>query len=191
MAKDAVDAARRDLRKGVPDSVTERLGLIGAEGYEVLWNERHRLAESAGLHVARVEHLLNRYGSCVRDLLTLIADDAALGEPITGARDYLRVEVVYAASHEGALHLDDVLARRTRVSIEEWDRGTGCAPEVAALMATVLGWDAEMQAREVEHYLLRVEAERASQREPDDQTADAARLGAPDIVPLRGDLLAQ
>ena len=41
--------------------------------------------------------------------------------------------------------------------------------------------------REVDHYLLRVEAERASQRQPDDQTADAARLGAPDIVPLRGD----
>ena len=51
-------------------------------------------------------------------------------------------------------------------------------------MAPVLGWSAAQIAREVEHYLARVEAERLSQQQPDDQTADAARLGAPEIVPL-------
>ena len=51
--------------------------------------------------------------------------DPTLGEPLPGAEDYLRVEVVYAATHEGARHLDDVLARRTRISIETWDRGVG------------------------------------------------------------------
>jgi glycerol-3-phosphate dehydrogenase len=188
MAKDAVDAATHNLGPAVPDSVTERLPLLGAEGFEVLWNERHRLAKQSGLHVARIEHLLHRYGTCTRELLALIADDPSLGKPIPGAGDYLRVEVVYAASDEGALHLDDVLTRRTRISIEEWDRGTVCAPDVAALMGRVLGWDADTQEREVRHYLLRVEAERASQREPDDQAADAARLGAPDIIPLRGDV---
>jgi glycerol-3-phosphate dehydrogenase len=35
--------------------------------------------------------------------------------------------------------------------------------------------------REIEHYLTRVAAERESQRKPDDRTADAARLGAPDV----------
>jgi glycerol-3-phosphate dehydrogenase len=188
MGKDAVDAAAKNLGPAVPASATERLPLLGAEGFEVMWNERHRLAASSGLHVARIEHLLHRYGSCTRDLLALVAADPELGKPIPGAADYLRVEVVYAASHEGALHLDDVLTRRTRISIEEWDRGTSCAPDVAALMGDVLGWDDDTRKREVEHYLLRVEAERASQLEPDDQTADAARLGAPDIIPLRGDV---
>jgi glycerol-3-phosphate dehydrogenase len=188
MGKDAVDAAAKNLGPAVPDSVTERLPLLGAEGFEVMWNERHRLATQSGLHVARIEHLLHRYGSCTRDLLALVAADPDLGRPLTGAADYLRVEVVYAASDEGALHLEDVLTRRTRISIEEWDRGTGCAAEVAELMARVLSWDDETRAREVEHYVLRVEAERASQREPDDQAADAARLGAPDIIPLRGDV---
>lgn len=51
-------------------------------------------------------------------------------------------------------------------------------------MAPVLGWDEERIEREVRHYEKRVEAERESQRQPDDLTADAARLGAPDIVPL-------
>jgi glycerol-3-phosphate dehydrogenase len=36
----------------------------------------------------------------------------------------------------------------------------------------------------VEHYLARVAAERLSQEQPDDGTADAARLGAPEIVPV-------
>jgi glycerol-3-phosphate dehydrogenase len=49
----------------------------------------------------------------------------------------------------------------------------------------VLGWTAEQTKKEVDNYRLRVEAERASQEQPDDETADAARLGAPDVVPLR------
>ena len=48
-------------------------------------------------------------------------------------------------------------------------------------MAPVLGWDEHDVAREVEHYRARVEAERESQHQPDDLTADAARLGAPDV----------
>ena len=39
---------------------------------------------------------------------------------------------MYAAAYEGALHLDDILARRTRISIETWDRGVAAATEVAA-----------------------------------------------------------
>ncbi len=81
----------------------------------------------------------------------------------------------------GARHLDDVLTRPTRVSIDTPHRGVDSAPEVADLMAAVLGWDDERTAREVEHYVARVAAERESQRMPDDSTADAARLGAPDV----------
>ena len=51
-------------------------------------------------------------------------------------------------------------------------------------MGRVLGWSEEQCAREVSHYLARVEAERESQQMPDDETADSARLGAPEIVPL-------
>jgi glycerol-3-phosphate dehydrogenase len=139
----------------------------------------------AGLHVARVEHLLGRYGSRVDEVLALLDEDPDLGRPLPGAEDYLCAEVVYAASYEGARHLDDVLARRTRISIETFDRGLGAAEEVAELMGGVLGWNAEQRAREVEHYHARVAAERESQEQPDDRTADAARMGAPDIVPVR------
>ncbi|WP_236246391.1 glycerol-3-phosphate dehydrogenase/oxidase [Streptomyces sp. CC210A] len=184
MAKDAVDEAVHGLDRRVAACVTEDVPLLGAEGYRALWNARARIAARTGLHVARVEHLLNRYGSLTEELLDLVAEDPSLGEPVTGADDYLRAELLYAASHEGARHLDDVLTRRTRISIETFDRGTRCARECAELMARVLGWGEDQIAKEVEHYEKRVEAERESQRQPDDQTADAARLGAPDIVPL-------
>ncbi|MEU9777014.1 MULTISPECIES: glycerol-3-phosphate dehydrogenase/oxidase [unclassified Streptomyces] len=184
MAKDAVDAAVHGLDQRVAACVTEDTPLIGAEGYHAVWNARARIAARTGLHVVRVEHLLHRYGALTEELLALVAEDPSLGEPLTGADDYLRAEVVYAASHEGARHLDDVLTRRTRISIETFDRGTRCARECARLMAPVLGWGPEQIDKEVEHYEKRVEAERESQRQPDDLTADAARLGAPDIVPL-------
>jgi glycerol-3-phosphate dehydrogenase len=52
---------------------------------------------------------------------------------------------------------------------------------VADLMAEVLEWDDDTRAGEIEHYVKRVEAERESQHQPDDHTADAARLGAADV----------
>ncbi|GAA2075388.1 glycerol-3-phosphate dehydrogenase/oxidase [Streptomyces albiaxialis] len=184
MAKDAVDEAVHGLDHRVADCVTEEVRLSGAEGYHALWNGRARIAQKTGLHVARVEHLLNRYGSMIDEVLALIADDSKLGDPLPAADDYLKAEIVYACTHEGARHLDDVLTRRTRISIETFDRGTLSARECAELMAPVLGWDMDQIDREVAHYEKRVEAERESQLQPDDQTADAARLGAPDIVPL-------
>ncbi|WP_165986630.1 glycerol-3-phosphate dehydrogenase/oxidase [Streptomyces sp. YIM 98790] len=184
MAKDAVDAAVHGLDIRVADCCTEEVRLAGAEGYPALWNARARIAARTGLHTARVEHLLNRYGSLTEELLELIAAEPRLGEPLPAADDYLRAEIVYACTHEGARHLEDVLTRRTRISIETFDRGTRSARECAGLMARVLGWGDKQIEREVQHYEKRVEAERESQLQPDDRTADAARLGAPDTVPL-------
>jgi glycerol-3-phosphate dehydrogenase len=180
MAADAVDAAAKDLA-GVPASLTEHIPLLGAHGFEDAWEIRGRIAREHGLAVATVEHLLHRYGSLVYDILALADDRPDLLEPLCGAPEYLAVEAVYAARSEGALHLDDILTRRTRISIETVDRGVNAAPAVADLIAPVLGWSDEVKAREVEHYRARVDAERQSQRQLDDRTADAARLGAPDV----------
>jgi len=188
MAKDAVDEAVHGLEshldRRVPASATEKVPLLGAEGYHALWNSRGVLAARSGLHEARIEHLLHRYGSLVDEIIDLVEQDPSLGEELPGGPEYLKAEIVYAASHEGALHLDDALARRTRLSITTFDRGVGAVDETARLMAGVLGWSEEQVANEVQHYRARVEAERASQQMPDDETADAARLGAPDLVPL-------
>jgi glycerol-3-phosphate dehydrogenase len=187
MAADAVDEAVHGLAddgRTAGPCVTETVPLVGGDGYHAVWNQRHDLARRSGLHLSRVEHLLERYGTLVTELLDMVAADPGLAEPLPGAEDYLKVEVVYAATHEGARHLDDVLTRRLRVSIETFDRGVTAAPSVADLMSGPLGWDDAQRAREIEHYEKRVEAERESQRQPDDHTADAARKGAPDVVPV-------
>jgi glycerol-3-phosphate dehydrogenase len=184
MARDAVDAVAHGLDGRVAPSCTDAVPLVGADGYIALWNARYSLARSSGLHVARIEHLLHRYGALAGEVLDLIAAEPGLGKPLAGADDYLRAEVVYAASHEGARHLDDVLARRTHVSIETWDRGLSVAGEAAGLMAAPMGWKSRQVAREVENYQARVAAERASQDAETDQDADAIRVGAPDIVPV-------
>ena len=184
MAADAVDVAVRGLGvvgAGAGPSVTAEVPLLGADGYKALWNTRSRLAADSGLSTEWVEHLLNRYGSLTAELFALVAERPELGRPLDSAPGYLGVEALYAASHEGALHLDDILARRTRISIETWDRGVGAAREVAGIVAPVLGWDEGQVDREIQHYESRVAAERESQHMPDDLSADAARLGAPDV----------
>lgn len=181
MAADAVDATAEDVHVPLADSVTERIPLLGAEGYPALINQAPALAAEYALPVWRVEHLLNRYGSLIEEVLAPIRDDASLGRPLQGGDSYLRAEIRYAATHEGALHLDDVLTRRTRISIETKHRGTECAVEVADLIAPALGWSSAQKDAEVDVYLARVAAERESQEEADDQAADAARLVAKDI----------
>ncbi len=180
MARDAIDMAVGNLDHGVPPSCTERVPLLGAVGYQSRWNSRHRIAAEAKLHLGAVEHLLGRYGSQSDLLLALIADQPGLGEPIAHGGPYLRAEVIFAVTHEGAMHLDDVLTRRTRLSIETFHRGVDCAHEVAQLMAGPRQWDERTILDEVNHYRQRVAAERDSQTCADDRTADAVRMGAPE-----------
>ncbi|KRF14393.1 glycerol-3-phosphate dehydrogenase/oxidase [Nocardioides sp. Soil796] len=186
MARDAIEAASHSLKTTVNltvrDSITDRVPLVGADGFETRSNQRVLLARRSGLHVARIDHLLGRYGDLVDEVLALLAERPELRVPLEGAEDYLAGEVVYAVTHEGAQHLDDVLTRRTRISIEMFDRGVAAAPKVASLMAGKLGWDDRRRADEVDHYLRRVEAERQSQAKLTDQEADEARVQVRDIV---------
>jgi len=185
MARDAIDAAAHSLSTtggDVRECISHRVPLVGAAGFETRSNQRVALARRSGLHVARIDHLLGRYGGLVDELLALIDARPELAHPLEGAEDYLSAEVVHAVTHEGARHLDDVLTRRTRISIETFDRGCTAAQPAARLMAGELGWDTGREADEVDHYLRRVEAERQSQEKLTDQEADEARVSAPDIV---------
>ena len=181
MAEDAIDEAVAALDGRVPESTTMEIPLLGAEGYQAAWNKRGKIAKARraqGAHRAPAQP----YGTLTDEVLDLIRERPELAEPLPGADDYIGAEVVYAASHESALHLEDVLARRTRISIEAWDRGESAAPVAAQLMAGVLGWSDSETEDEVANYLKRVAAERASQLEPDDESADRVRLEAPDIT---------
>jgi glycerol-3-phosphate dehydrogenase len=182
MAADAIDAAAADLGP-IPASVTEHVPLVGAEGYAAMVNLTGELAREHHLPRWRVEHLLGRYGSLLAEVLALGDEDPSLLQPVPAAQEYLRAELRYAATHEAALHLDDILARRTRMSIETKHRGVDAAQETADLVRDVLGWDDDQVRAEVDSYTQRVAAERRSQELGDDAASDAARREAPEVRP--------
>lgn len=181
MAEDVVDAAVHGLSNEVPASGTKDVPLVGADGYHAAVNEKTALSRRYGLASERLGRLLERYGTLATEVLALIDEDSALGEPMPGAPGYLRAEIVYAVTHEGALHLDDILTRRTHIFMETADRGLEAAEEAARLAAPALGWDEPRVAGEIERYQQRVAAEREAGRQPDDRLADAARMRTPGL----------
>ena len=184
MAKDAVDFALGARAAQVP-SITERIPLLGAVGLEALARRATVAARSYGWSGQTVDHLLHRYGSTLSDLVDEIAVRPDLARPLEHAPAYLRAEITYAATHEGVLHLEDVMLHRTRLNYEMADRGVAALPEIAELVGEVLGWDAERTASEVANYTARAQAEAAAEAEPDDAAAEQVRLRSTDVAPMR------
>jgi glycerol-3-phosphate dehydrogenase len=129
MAQDAVDAAV--VAAGLPagPSRTAGLPLVGAATRPVL----------AGLEGP--ERLVRRYGAEADAVLaharavTGLNDDALLA-PVAVRVPVTRAELLWAVSHEGALDVDDLLDRRTRVGLVRADRDAAlpAAREALALL---------------------------------------------------------
>jgi glycerol-3-phosphate dehydrogenase len=162
MARDLVDAAVADLNRKVPDSCTEDVALLGADGVGALRNRIDLLAEERGVSRELVTHLLNRYGSLYEEVLDLAVGSESLLSPLIPGLEYLKVEILYAALFEGARSIEDVLSRRTRISFETSDGGLSIAPEVAGIIAGVLGWSDAQVDQEISGYRQLIESQRNS-----------------------------
>src|SRR6202012_3813941 len=121
--------------------------------------EAERLAEDYGLPREAVEHLLDRYGTLTEEVLELTRDDPSLGRPLADGHPYRAAEVAYAVTHEGALHVEDVLVRRVRLFIETGANGAEADGPVTAIMGDLLGWGAARRAGESEGFLELLEAD--------------------------------
>lgn len=153
MGKDVIDLAGIELRRLIPESVTEKLPIVGADGYFALVQQAERIAEESGLSVDSVIHLLNRYGSLISEVLEIIHDDPKLAKPLTKDLPYLKAEIYYAASHEGARSVDDVISRRTRLAFEAPNSAVDLANDVATIIAPVLKWTPKQKKDSVNAYL--------------------------------------
>lgn len=180
MARDAVDEAARGTTWAGRRSRTQDVPLVGAVGYEQARADLSATACAHGLDGQQVEHLLRRYGALTADLDALLEARPDLAGRIGGAGDYVRAEVVLAVTAEGAMHIDDVMTRRTHIAVETPDRGIASVEEVAGLMAAELGWSDEQRDAEVTHYRDRVAAEISAQALPDDAAATAVRAAVED-----------
>jgi len=158
MARDVIDAVAPAIGREVPGSVTDQVPLLGADGLAAVQPAAGRLAEDYGVTRTAVEHLLGRYGTLATEVLGLVRADPELAHPLAEGHPYLRAEVAYAVTREAALHVEDVLMRRTRLFIESADSGTAAAAEVSAIMGRLLGWSRRRRAAETRRYLDLVQA---------------------------------
>jgi glycerol-3-phosphate dehydrogenase len=176
MARDVIDAAVAGFSAPASESVTDQLPLLGADGLPAVRAAAGRTAAEYGVPRAAVEHLITRYGSLAAEVLELIGADPGLARPLAAGYPYLRAEVVYAVTHEGALHVEDVLARRVRLLIESPDAGVSAAADVAALMGGLLGWNRRKRSQEARQY--------ADFARNSTQALRSAPAGSPAAVPV-------
>ncbi len=170
MAEDVVNFAAEGSFKDRA-SITHALPLLGGQGYGEWVDQTEDLTARYGWDHDRVDRLLNRYGSLLAELLELIEQDPSLGSPLEQAPSYLRAEIAYAAQYEGAMHLDDLLSRRTRLVHETADRGLAALEEILQIAAPLLGWDTERAEAERSAYTSYIEAVRAAEKVQDDAAA--------------------
>ena len=157
MAEDAIDAAVVDLKRLTPDSCTESLAIVGADGYSVLKNQKAAIAKSYGISEATFEHLLNRYGSLFVEVLEAAKSDEKLALPLSTQLPYIGAEILYAVTHEGALSVSDVMNRRTRINFEAQDQGRSILDTVAEIMAKPLGWSKADMKKSISEYISEID----------------------------------
>ncbi|WP_339621106.1 glycerol-3-phosphate dehydrogenase/oxidase [uncultured Salinibacterium sp.] len=184
MAKDAVDfAIGKDAAKANP-STTETVALLGAEGLEEATAGAAALGATFGWSDQMIDHLLHRYGAKISEIAAIAEAEPEMAKPLAQASAYLRAEIAYAITHEGALHLEDLMVRRTRMNYEYLNEAMAAVPEVAEIAAKLLGWDEQTTAHEVAVYTQMAEAVAAAALTRDDESASDVREAAPQIVPL-------
>ncbi|MCS4532160.1 glycerol-3-phosphate dehydrogenase/oxidase [Corynebacterium sp. ES2730-CONJ] len=184
MAEDAVDFALGANKAKQMPSRTQLTPLIGADGYHALWNRREELAAEYQLSVDHIEDLLDRYGSDIFTLLESIKEEETLGHELGAAPEYLRAEIAFACTHEGALHLEDIMVLRTRLNHEKKDRGLAAVLEIADLAAVYLGWDEERKQHEIDSYQQRCEAEARAEDISGEHEAQEIRAQVESVAPM-------
>jgi len=182
MARDVIDAAVADFDRWVPASVTDQLPLLGADGLAAASAEAGRLAEDYDVPCETVEHLLERYGTLAEEVLELTRTSPDLARPLAEGHPYLGAEVAYAVTHEGALHVEDVLVRRVRLFLETGEAGAEAAGPVATIMGDLLGWDSGRRAAEIGRYLELAEADTRALKELASADGPHAVMGGPAAV---------
>ncbi len=163
MAEETVDLVARQLRKqGIEAGrcVTENLMLGGWEGevsnMEEIKEVFRAMASRLRISAATADVLMQMYGRRAMEVVELASEYPELAQPITDSHPYILAQVVYAVAFESAVTLEDVLARRIRLSITDAAQAKASADKVSQLMARLLGWDEATRERMVTEFVASV-----------------------------------
>jgi glycerol-3-phosphate dehydrogenase len=142
-------AATRTSTKARPLPGAEGLPQLGLEGVAAIG--RGLMAE-LGLDVDTATHLCGVYGARAPLLGALIAADRTLGDRLDPELPYVWAEIAFAAGHDLARTVEDVLARRVPLLLVGRDQGLGVCERVADRLGAQLGWSAAQRARMLDEY---------------------------------------
>ncbi|MEP6866139.1 MAG: glycerol-3-phosphate dehydrogenase C-terminal domain-containing protein, partial [Deltaproteobacteria bacterium] len=123
-----------------------------------------RLMADYKLDVDTATHLCGVYGARAPELAAAIAADRTLGQRLDPELPYVWAEISFAARHDLARTVDDVLARRVPLLLVSRDQGLGVCEKVAGVLAGIHGWDADAIARQIAEYRAEVALSRRWQQ---------------------------
>ena len=169
MATDAVDRIAGELDVDVRSRT--RWIRLGSRKLGPLADAVVRRCERVGIAPGAASNLVRCYGERALEVIDLAAETGLTGS-ISGEHPAIGAEVAYAARAEMAVHLNDVLARRTRLALTDRNAGIGSDSQAADLMADELGWSGEETARQIAAHRSEVETERALPLAPDSPRPD-------------------
>ena len=149
MAQDAVDRAGELLGKNAV-STTETHFLVGGKDYR--FEDWQTLQSQYGLPADVCQHLMRTYGNRAEQVAQLTREQPHFAQKLTDSLPFVNVEVVYQVRQEMAVTLRDVLARRWRLELSDWQLTATLTPQVADLMAAELGWSETYCAEQVTAY---------------------------------------
>ena len=156
MAEDTVDTVAAALGRRSLRCATKDLRLRGAGQSARVSARRNGNASDPATSpdgaTATATHLAGRFGSETPDVLALADGRPELLAPLVGGLHYLEVEALYAARHEMAGSVSDVLDRRTRAVLRDARAAAAAARRVAELIGPELGWDEGRVEAEAEGY---------------------------------------
>jgi glycerol-3-phosphate dehydrogenase len=150
MAQDAIDRAGAQLDRAAPCTTATHY-LVGGEHYQ--FADWKKIQQQSNLPDDVCQHLVRTYGTRAEQVAVLIHSDPSLGDQLLAGLPYIRAEVIYQVEHEMAVTLRDVLARRWRLELTDWQLTAQAAPQVADLMASRLNWTADQRDSHLADYL--------------------------------------
>ncbi len=119
-----------------------------------------RLMTEHRIDVDTATHLCGVYGTRAPLLGAAIAADRTLGERLDPELPYVWAEIEFAARHDLARTVEDVLARRVPLLLVSRDQGLGVCERVADMLAGVHGWDPATRTEQLAEFRAEVATSR-------------------------------
>lgn len=161
----------RRMAKDVVDHVAEAIGVgtkcrtgwirLGTADLDSLTAAVQRRARRLGIARDATENLIRCYGDRALSVVDIAEREGLEGPLVEGAQP-TAAEAVYCARNEMAVHLNDLLSRRTRLALTDPVAGIGSRSRAAELMGHSLGWNERELDAEVNAHRIEVERERGS-----------------------------